>query len=114
MLAKPPDPSYGPFVVVTSAIADSVTDWEVSGEPVITISSPMTAAAAIGHWGARDTNGGIRVLTGDLERLRVVPAGAPVDVDPSVRLAPTIHNRRVCRHPTTPARKHVPAPALSP
>ena len=89
LLARSPSPAYGPFVLVTSAMADTVTDWQQSGVPVITVAGPLGSAPAIGRTGARVTTGGVRLLDQDLERLRPLPAGTPVDIASAVSLAPT-------------------------
>jgi hypothetical protein len=97
LLAQSPDPAYGPFVIVTSAFSDKVTDWEQSGEPVITIEGPLDSAAAIGTKGAAITNGSVRLLTSDLNRLRSVPLGTRIDIVRKFQFESTIHDRRMCR-----------------
>ena len=78
--APAPNPAYGPFVVVTSAFANTVTDWEQEGEPVVTISGPLDTLAAIQAGGAALSHGGIRLLDRDVAQLRALPAGTPIDV----------------------------------
>jgi len=89
LLARSPSPAYGPFVLVTSAMANTVTDWQQSGVPVITVAGPLGSAPAIGRRGARVTTGGVRLLDHDLEHFRPLPAGTPVDITNAVWLAPS-------------------------
>lgn len=79
-LAQPPSSGYGPFVMVTSAHSDSITDWEESGDAMIAIHGPLGAQAAIGTTGAAVSHGCIRLQLTDLSQLRVVPVGSPVDI----------------------------------
>ncbi|MGH9097422.1 MAG: hypothetical protein ACRDWB_08360, partial [Acidimicrobiales bacterium] len=85
LLAKSPSPGYGPFVMVTSAIADTVTDWEQDGNPMVAITGPLDTVAAITAGGGRVSQVCIRLLADDLSRLRNVPAGTPVDVVATLR-----------------------------
>ena len=85
LFAKSPSPGYGPFVVVTSAIADTVTDWEQDGNPMVAITGPLDTEAAIAAGGGRVSQACIRLLADDLSRLRNVPAGTPVDVVATLR-----------------------------
>jgi hypothetical protein len=80
LFAQPPNPRYGAFVLVTSAFTNALTDWQQLGHPTVTVEGPVDSAAAIGTTGARVTTGGVRLLEPDLERLRDVPAGTPLDV----------------------------------
>jgi lipoprotein-anchoring transpeptidase ErfK/SrfK len=82
MKVPPPDPGYGPFVLVTSAHSDTITDWGGSGDAIIAIHGPIDATAdqLIGTTGARVSNGCIRLHDGDLARLADVPAGTPLDI----------------------------------
>jgi L,D-transpeptidase catalytic domain len=80
LFAQAPDPTYGPFVIVTSAFATTVTDWEQGGQSMVAITGPLGALAAIQHGGAPLSRGGIRLADGDMARLRPLPAGAPIDV----------------------------------
>jgi hypothetical protein len=66
-LAVAPSPAYGPFVIVTSAVAQTTTDWEQSGVPVVTVEGPLGVEAAIGLAGARITGGSVRLFDPDLE-----------------------------------------------
>ena len=74
------DMAYGDFVILTSAPATGVTDWEQGGAPVITIAGPQGADASIAAGGAHVTTGAIRLLAPDLARLRAVPLGTPLDI----------------------------------
>jgi hypothetical protein len=80
LFARPPTPAYGPFVVVTSAFAGTVTDWEQEGDAMVAITGPLDTQAAIQAGGAQLSHGGIRLLDDDVARLRVMPAGTPIDV----------------------------------
>jgi L,D-transpeptidase catalytic domain len=76
-----PNPGYGPFVIVTSGLASTISDWEEKGTPVITVNGPLYSAALIAsHGGAAVSQGSVRLLDNDLQRLRPVPAGTPIDV----------------------------------
>jgi hypothetical protein len=97
LFAQPPTPEYGSFVMVTSAFADTVTDWQQAGDPIATIEGPLDSAAAIDRSGARVTTGSVRLLGRDLDRLRVVPSGTPIDVVSALRVALTPHERKLCR-----------------
>ena len=79
-LAEAPNPGYGSFVIVTSAFANTVTDWEQNGDAMITINGPLGTDALIRSHGAAVSRGSIRLLDPDLVRLRVLPLGTPVDV----------------------------------
>lgn len=80
LLAQAPNPTYGPFVIVTSAFATTVTDWEQEGSSMVAITGPIDTLAAIQQGGAPLSRGGIRVADSDLARLRAIPAGTPIDV----------------------------------
>jgi hypothetical protein len=80
LLAEPPEPAYGPFVMVTSAHSDTITDWMRSGDAIIGIHGPLGSDRAIGAGGAAVSAGCIRLHEDDLLRLRVVPVGSPVDI----------------------------------
>jgi len=92
--APAPNPAYGPFVVVTSAFANTVTDWEQEGKPVVTISGPLDTLAAIQAGGAPLSHGGIRLLDRDVAQLRVVPAGTPIDVVATLKPPPRARQQR--------------------
>jgi lipoprotein-anchoring transpeptidase ErfK/SrfK len=80
--ASPPSPGYRPFVMVTSAHSNTITDWDHSGDAMIAIHGPLGADAAIGTTGARVSHGCIRLHADALRRLRPVPAGSPVYIVP--------------------------------
>jgi hypothetical protein len=85
LFAQSPSPGYGPFVVVTSAIADTLTDWEQDGNPMVAITGPLDTETAIAAGGGAVSQACIRLLVPDLSRLRNVPAGTPVDVVATLR-----------------------------
>ena len=80
LLAQSPGPEWGPFVMVTSAHSDTITDWEESGDALVAIHGPLGDDAQIGTTGAAVSHGCIRLHVSDLEQLRPVPVGTPVDV----------------------------------
>jgi hypothetical protein len=80
LFAQAPDPTYGPFVIVTSAFATTLTDWEQGGASVVAITGPLSTVAAIQNGGAPLSRGGIRLADDAMARLRPLPAGAPIDV----------------------------------
>jgi lipoprotein-anchoring transpeptidase ErfK/SrfK len=82
MTAPAPDPGYGPFVLVTSAHSDAITDWEDSGDAIIAIHGPIDALddALIGATGAAISSGCVRLHDADLAQLSMLPAGTPVDI----------------------------------
>ena len=77
-----PDPSYGPFVLVTSDHSDTIADWENSGDAIIGIHGPITSYddSLIGTTGAAISHGCIRLHDADLAQLSVIPAGTPIDI----------------------------------
>lgn len=93
LFAQSPSPGYGPFVVVTSALADTITDWEQDGNPMIAITGPLDSQAVITAGGGTVTRGCIGLLDEDLSRLRNVPAGTPVDVVPTLRPAAPVKGK---------------------
>jgi L,D-transpeptidase catalytic domain len=48
LFAEAPSQGYGPFVMVTSAHSNTISDWEESGDAVTAIHGPLGADAAIG------------------------------------------------------------------
>jgi lipoprotein-anchoring transpeptidase ErfK/SrfK len=80
LFARPPSPGYGPFVLVTSAHSNTITDWEESGDAITAIHGSLGSDAAIGITGARVSHGCIRLHDADLVQLRNVPAGTPIDI----------------------------------
>ncbi|HVA09134.1 MAG TPA: L,D-transpeptidase [Acidimicrobiales bacterium] len=79
-LAEPPAPGYGPFVLVSSAHSDTISDWESSGDALMAIHGPLGSDAQIGTTGAQVSHGCVRLHANDLAHLRVVPAGSPIVV----------------------------------
>lgn len=73
-----PNPGYGPFIMVTSAHSNSITDWADSGDAMVAIHGPLGDTAEIGTKGARISHGCIRVPVHDQIKLEVVPIGTPV------------------------------------
>jgi lipoprotein-anchoring transpeptidase ErfK/SrfK len=82
MTVPPPDPGYGPFVLVTSAHSNAITDWEASGDAIIAIHGPITSYddSRIGTTGAAISHGCIRLHDADLAQLAGIPAGTPIDI----------------------------------
>jgi lipoprotein-anchoring transpeptidase ErfK/SrfK len=80
LFAVSPSPGYGPFVIVTSAHSNTISDWEESGDAITAIHGPLGADAAIGTTGATVSHGCIRLHDADLAQLRDVPAGTPIDI----------------------------------
>lgn len=88
--AKAPSPAWGPFVIVTSAHSDAISDWEESGDAVVAIHGPLGENAAIGSTGARVSHGCVRLHDADLVQLRGVPDGSPVDIISSAGVLPEV------------------------
>lgn len=84
MTVPPPDPGYGPFVLVTSAHSDAIADWDGSGDAIIAIHGPIDAYddSLIGTTGARISHGCIRLHDSDLAQLSMIPPGTPLDILP--------------------------------
>lgn len=78
--AQAPSPAWGPFVMVTSGHSNAISDWEESGDAIVAIHGPLGSDAVIATTGARVSHGCVRLHVVDLEQLRVVPAGTPVDI----------------------------------
>lgn len=76
--AAPPNAGYGPFVMVTSAHSDSITDWEETGDAMVAIHGPLGATKQIGKNGAHISHGCIRLPVQYQVKLRNVPSGTPV------------------------------------
>lgn len=79
-LAQAPNPGYGPFVIVTSAHSNAITDWEASGDAEIGIHGPLGQDAAIGTKGAHISHGCVRLHVSALAKLRDLPLGTPVTI----------------------------------
>ena len=82
MTVPPPSPGYGPFVLVTSAHSETITDWDSSGDAIIAIHGPIDTAddALIGTTGAAVSNGCVRLHDADLAQLSAILPGTPVDI----------------------------------
>jgi lipoprotein-anchoring transpeptidase ErfK/SrfK len=80
--AAPPDPGYGPFVMVTTAHSNTITDWEQSGDAMIAIHGPIGADAQIGKHGARISHGCIRMHVPDQRHMQNIPTGTPIQILP--------------------------------
>jgi lipoprotein-anchoring transpeptidase ErfK/SrfK len=82
MQAAAPNAGYGPFVLVTSAHSDAITDWEASGDAIIAIHGPITSYddSLIGTTGAAISHGCIRLHDADLAQLADIPPGTPIDI----------------------------------
>jgi lipoprotein-anchoring transpeptidase ErfK/SrfK len=82
MKVPPPNSGYGPFVLVTSAHSDAISDWAGSGDAIIAIHGPITSYddSLIGTTGTEISNGCIRMHDADLAQLADIPAGTPVDI----------------------------------
>lgn len=78
--AAAPTPAWGPFVMVTSAHSNAITDWEASGDALIAIHGPLGEDSEIGTSGAQISHGCVRLHDSDLAKLRVVPDGSPIDI----------------------------------
>jgi lipoprotein-anchoring transpeptidase ErfK/SrfK len=78
--AAAPSAAWGPFVIVTSAHSNAITDWEESGDAVVAIHGPLGDDALIGTSGAAISHGCIRLHDRALAQLRDVPDGSPIDV----------------------------------
>jgi lipoprotein-anchoring transpeptidase ErfK/SrfK len=75
-----PNPGYGPFIIVTSAHSQAISDWEGSGDAVIGIHGPLGEDSEIGTTGARISHGCVRLHDQALEELAEIPPGTPIDV----------------------------------
>lgn len=80
MLEESPSAGYGPFILVTSAHSDAISDWEDSDDAVIGIHGPLGEGSLIGTGGAALSHGCIRLRLADLARLRPVPVGTPITI----------------------------------
>jgi len=80
LFAAPPSAAWGPFVMVTSGHSNAISDYEESGDAIVAIHGPLGADAAIGAIGARVSHGCVRLHDVDLDQLRAVPVGSPVEI----------------------------------
>ncbi len=79
-IAAAPSPAWGPFVMVTSGHSTAISDWEQSGDAIMAIHGPLGAGAAIGTTGAQVSHGCVRLHVSDLQQMRAIPVGSPIDV----------------------------------
>lgn len=75
-----PGEGYGPFILVTSAHSNSISDWAGFGDAVIGIHGPLGEDREIGTTGAHISHGCIRLHLGALGQLRNIPPGTPISV----------------------------------
>jgi lipoprotein-anchoring transpeptidase ErfK/SrfK len=80
LFAAPPSAAWGPFIMVTSGHSNAISDYEESGDAIVAIHGPLGADAAIGAIGARVSHGCVRLHDVDLDQLRAVPVGSPVEI----------------------------------
>ena len=80
LFAAPPSAAWGPFVMVTSGHSNAISDYEESGDAIVAIHGPLGADAAIGAIGARVSHGCVRLHDVDLDQLRAVAVGSPVQI----------------------------------
>jgi lipoprotein-anchoring transpeptidase ErfK/SrfK len=82
MRSPAPDPSYGAFVLVTSAHSNAIADWDGTGDAIIGIHGPITSYddSLIGTTGAAISHGCVRLHDADLAQLSIIPVGTPIDV----------------------------------
>jgi lipoprotein-anchoring transpeptidase ErfK/SrfK len=66
--------------MVTSGHSNAISDYEESGDAIVAIHGPLGADAAIGTTGARISHGCVRLHDVDLDQLRAVPVGSPVQI----------------------------------
>jgi lipoprotein-anchoring transpeptidase ErfK/SrfK len=78
--AGPPSPGYGPFVMVTTAHSNTITDWGGTGDAMVAIHGPLGANAAIGTTGAHVSHGCIRMHVYQQVMLEHVPIGTPITI----------------------------------
>lgn len=105
-MQEPPDTTsgWGPFVVVTSSHSETISDFQSSGDAIAAIHGPLGAADEIGETGARVSHGCIRLHLEDLELLRQLPAGTPIDVIDSASRLGTAADEPPAGVPTSSAR----------
>jgi lipoprotein-anchoring transpeptidase ErfK/SrfK len=73
-----PGAGYGPFILVTSAHSDAISDWEDSGDAIVGIHGPL--GADIGRTGLAVSHGCIRLSVLDLVQLAGLPSGTPITI----------------------------------
>ncbi|WP_162942172.1 L,D-transpeptidase [Desertimonas flava] len=79
---EPPtaDEGWGPFVLVTSAHSETISDFESSGDAIAAIHGPLGAEEQLAAGGGYMSHGCVRLLLDDLAVLEDLPAGTPIDV----------------------------------
>lgn len=75
-----PNPGYGPFILVTSAHSEKISDWEGSGDALMGIHGPLGDDRQIGTTGASVSHGCVRLHLSALARLAHIPPGTPIDI----------------------------------
>jgi hypothetical protein len=75
-----PSPGSGPFILVTSAHSQAMSDGEGGGDGVIGIRGPLGDDSLTGTAGARISPACIRLHVWALLKLREVPPGTPIDI----------------------------------
>lgn len=80
LFAAAPSAAWGPFIMVTSGHSNAISDYEGSGDAIVAIHGPINADAAIGTTGAHISHGCVRLHDVDLDQLRAVPVGSPVQI----------------------------------
>jgi hypothetical protein len=77
-LAKTPNDSYGPFMLVTSAHSETIEDFGGIGDAIVAIHGPIDSSESEIAQGERLSNGCVRLKMSYLESLRDVKAGSLV------------------------------------
>lgn len=82
VVERPGPSGYGPVVLDLSAHSEAITSWEGSGDAIIALHGPISAAAdaQIGQPGLYISNGCVRLHEADQLRFADVPLGTPVDI----------------------------------
>jgi lipoprotein-anchoring transpeptidase ErfK/SrfK len=78
--AQAPDPYYGPWLMMTSAHSNVISDWSGTGDALIALHGPLDADAQIGTTGGYVSHGCIRLHLRDQLRLGVVHDGTPIKI----------------------------------
>jgi lipoprotein-anchoring transpeptidase ErfK/SrfK len=76
----PGPPGYGPVVLDLSAHSEAIQSWQGAGDAIIALHGPFGAEKRIGTTGTYISNGCVRLLPADQEKLFEVPLGTPVDI----------------------------------
>ena len=76
--------SNGQYALASTAHSEAIQSWQGSGDAVIAIHGPVSAASdrQIGSTGTYISNGCVRMHLGDLQQLYGVPLGTPIDIVP--------------------------------